>query len=37
MTVHDTKLSRRTLLKGGAGLVLGAYVARADKLFAQAP
>ncbi|MEH2478340.1 isoquinoline 1-oxidoreductase beta subunit [Nitrobacteraceae bacterium AZCC 2146] len=36
MTVHDTKLSRRTLLKGGAGLVLGAYVARADKLFAQA-
>ncbi|SFM28581.1 isoquinoline 1-oxidoreductase, beta subunit [Bradyrhizobium sp. NFR13] len=36
MTVHDTKLSRRTLLKGGAGLVLGAYVARADKMFAQA-
>lgn len=36
MTVHDTKLSRRTLLKGSAGLVLGAYVARADKLFAQA-
>jgi isoquinoline 1-oxidoreductase beta subunit len=35
MTVHDTKLSRRTVLKGGAGLVLGAYVARADKLFAQ--
>jgi isoquinoline 1-oxidoreductase beta subunit len=36
MTVHDTKLSRRMLLKGGAGLVIGAYVARADKLFAQA-
>src|SRR4051812_25664087 len=36
MTVHDTQLSRRTLLKGGAGLVIGAYVARADKLFAQA-
>src|SRR6218665_874108 len=35
MTVHDTRLSRRTLLQGGAGLVLGAYVARADKLFAQ--
>ncbi|RYX95509.1 MAG: xanthine dehydrogenase family protein molybdopterin-binding subunit [Bradyrhizobiaceae bacterium] len=35
MTVHDTKLSRRTLLKGSAGLVIGAYVARADKLFAQ--
>lgn len=35
MTVHDTTFSRRTLLKGGAGLVLGAYVARADKLFAQ--
>jgi isoquinoline 1-oxidoreductase beta subunit len=37
MTVHDTKLSRRTLLKGGAGLVIGAYIARGDKLFAQAP
>ncbi len=36
MTVHDTKLSRRTLLKAGAGLVIGAYVMRADKLFAQA-
>ncbi|QUS40459.1 xanthine dehydrogenase family protein molybdopterin-binding subunit [Tardiphaga alba] len=36
MTVHDTKLSRRTLLKAGAGLVIGAYVARGDKLFAQA-
>ncbi|MET0445381.1 MAG: aldehyde oxidase, partial [Pseudorhodoplanes sp.] len=35
MTVHDTQLSRRALLKGGAGLVIGAYVARADKLFAQ--
>lgn len=35
MTVHDIKLSRRTLLKAGAGLVIGAYVARADKLFAQ--
>ena len=35
MTVHDTELSRRTLLKAGAGLVIGAYVARADKLFAQ--
>jgi isoquinoline 1-oxidoreductase beta subunit len=35
MTVHDTNLSRRTLLKAGAGLVIGAYVARADKLFAQ--
>ena len=36
MTVHDTTLSRRSLLKAGAGLVIGAYVARADKLFAQA-
>ena len=36
MTVHDTNLSRRTLLKAGAGLVIGAYVARGDKLFAQA-
>ncbi|MDB5500430.1 MAG: Twin-arginine translocation pathway signal [Tardiphaga sp.] len=40
MTVHDkatTALSRRSLLKGGAGLVLGAYVVRADRLLAQAP
>ena len=29
-------LSRRSLLKGGAGLVIGAYIARTDKLFAQA-
>lgn len=35
MTVHDTRLSRRALLKSGAGLVIGAYVARADKLYAQ--
>jgi isoquinoline 1-oxidoreductase beta subunit len=35
MTIHDTKLSRRTMLKAGAGLVIGAYIARADKLFAQ--
>ena len=39
MTIHDkatTQLSRRSLLKAGAGLAIGAYIARADKLFAQA-
>jgi len=39
MTIHDkaiTSLSRRSILKAGAGLVIGAYIARADKLFAQA-
>ncbi len=30
-------LSRRSLLKGGAGLVLGAYLARGGNAFAQAP
>ena len=36
MNIHTPKLTRRTMLKGGAGLVLGAYVARTDRLFAQA-
>ena len=44
MNVHikDTiksasSLSRRNVLKGGAGLVLGVYLARSGKAFAQAP
>ncbi len=37
MNIHTPKLSRRALLKGSAGLVLGAYVARTDRLFAQTP
>ncbi|MDB5617393.1 xanthine dehydrogenase family protein molybdopterin-binding subunit [Tardiphaga sp.] len=40
MTVHDkatTSLSRRSLLKAGAGLAIGAYIARGGKVFAQAP
>jgi len=36
-TIHDTGLSRRAILKAGAGLVLGAYVARSGKAFAQTP
>ncbi|MET0719925.1 MAG: molybdopterin cofactor-binding domain-containing protein, partial [Tardiphaga sp.] len=40
MTIHDkatTSLSRRSLLKAGAGLAIGAYIARGGKAFAQAP
>lgn len=37
MTVHETKFSRRSLLKAGAGLAIGAYIARGGKAFAQAP
>lgn len=37
MTMHDTKLTRRSLLKAGAGLVIATYVARGGKAFAQAP
>ncbi|MDB5654822.1 MAG: Twin-arginine translocation pathway signal, partial [Tardiphaga sp.] len=40
MTIHDTAttaLSRRSLLKAGAGLAIGAYIARGGKAFAQAP
>ncbi|UZE51615.1 xanthine dehydrogenase family protein molybdopterin-binding subunit [Rhodopseudomonas sp. P2A-2r] len=35
-TIHDTSLSRRSILKAGAGLVIGAYVARGGNAFAQA-
>ena len=40
MTMHDkatTTLSRRSLLKAGAGLAIGAYIARGGRAFAQAP
>ena len=40
MTMHDkatTALSRRSLLKAGAGLAIGAYIARGGRAFAQAP
>lgn len=36
-TIHDTALSRRSILKAGAGLVIGAYIVRGGKAFAQAP
>src|SRR6202140_3113627 len=35
MTIHDSALSRRSLLKAGVGLAIGAYVARSRKAFAQ--
>src|ERR1700681_371247 len=37
MTVHDRSLSRRAILKGGAGLALGLYIAHTGKAFAQTP
>src|SRR5258705_1178291 len=37
MTLHDRSLSRRALLKGGAGLALGLYIAHTGKAFAQTP
>lgn len=36
-TVHHKTLSRRSLLKGGAGLVIGAYVMRGGPAQAQSP
>jgi isoquinoline 1-oxidoreductase beta subunit len=36
MNIHAPGLTRRTILKGGAGLVLGSCIARTDRLFAQA-
>lgn len=35
MTMHDRSLSRRSVLKAGAGLVIGAYVAARTPAFAQ--
>src|ERR1700720_2437844 len=37
MTLHDRSLSRRAILKGGAGLALGVYIAHTGKAFAQTP
>src|SRR3984893_7721920 len=37
MTIHDRSLSRRAILKGGAGLALGIYIAHTGKAFAQTP
>src|SRR6202158_2853460 len=35
MTIHDSALSRRSLLKAGVCLAIGVYVARSRKAFAQ--
>src|SRR3981189_2496972 len=35
MSIHDTALSRRSLLKAGVGFAIGVYVAPAGKAFAQ--
>uniref|UniRef100_Q07KK1 Aldehyde oxidase and xanthine dehydrogenase, molybdopterin binding n=1 Tax=Rhodopseudomonas palustris (strain BisA53) TaxID=316055 RepID=Q07KK1_RHOP5 len=35
MTIHDTSLSRRAVLKAGAGLAIGVYVASRTPSFAQ--
>src|SRR5258708_2661484 len=37
MTVHDKMLSRRSVLKAGAGLAIGVYIARNGRAFAQTP
>ena len=37
MTIHDKRFSRRSILKAGAGLAIGAYVARGGRVFAQTP
>src|SRR6267154_4573491 len=37
MTLHDRSLSRRAILKGGAGLALGICIAHGGKAFAQTP
>src|ERR1700719_4880025 len=37
MTIHDKTFSRRSILKAGAGLVIGVYIARGGKVFAQTP
>src|SRR5438105_1243135 len=35
MTIHDKTLSRRSVLKAGAGLAIGVYIARGGQAFAQ--
>ncbi|GAC1333824.1 MAG: hypothetical protein NVSMB20_06910 [Bradyrhizobium sp.] len=37
MTIHDKRLSRRSILKAGAGLAIGVYVARGGRVLAQTP
>jgi isoquinoline 1-oxidoreductase beta subunit len=37
MTIHDKMLSRRSVLKAGAGLAIGAYIAQGGRAFAQLP
>ena len=37
MAVHERTFSRRSILKGGAGLAIGVYIARGGKVFAQTP
>jgi isoquinoline 1-oxidoreductase beta subunit len=37
MTVHDRTLSRRAVLKAGAGLAIGVYIAQGGRSFAQTP
>jgi isoquinoline 1-oxidoreductase beta subunit len=34
---HASGLSRRSLLKAGAGLAIGVYIAKSGRVFAQAP
>src|SRR5881394_260920 len=34
---HDASVSRRAVLKAGAGLIIGAYVARGGRIAAQTP
>src|SRR3981189_1924009 len=35
MTMHDSALTRRSLLKAGVGLAIGVYVARSGKAISQ--
>jgi isoquinoline 1-oxidoreductase beta subunit len=37
MTIHDKTLSRRSVLKAGAGLVIGVTIAQGGRAFAQLP
>jgi isoquinoline 1-oxidoreductase beta subunit len=37
MTIHDTMLSRRSVLKAGAGLAIGVYLAQGGRVLAQMP
>lgn len=37
MTIHDRMLSRRSVIKAGAGLAIGLYIAPAGMAFAQTP